>query len=67
MERAAARATIDIDNTAEEKMNVNDMTSELVEETKPSEIAENTDISVNAAKISFSTRAEETNKSLFLT
>ena len=53
--RAAARAAIEIGDTTEETVNVNETTPEPVEETEPAENAENTEKSVNAAEISFST------------
>tara|TARA_B110001452_G_scaffold181939_1_gene152800 strand:- start:335 stop:583 length:249 start_codon:yes stop_codon:yes gene_type:complete len=48
--RAAARGAIEIGDTTEETVNVNETTPEPVEETEP---AENTELSVNAAEISF--------------
>ena len=54
-ERAVVRAAIDIDDTSEEKVNVDKTTSDPAEETEPAEIAENTEITVNATEISFST------------
>ena len=49
--RAAARGAIEIDDTTEETVNVNETTPEPVEETEPAENAENTELSVNAAEI----------------
>ena len=50
--RAAARGAIEIGDTTEETVNVNETTPEPVEETEPAENAENTELSVNAAEIS---------------
>ena len=49
--RAAARGAIEIGDTTEETVNVNETTPEPVEETEPAENAENTELSVNAAEI----------------
>ena len=51
--RAAARGAIEIGDTTEETVNVNETTPEPVEETEPAENAENTELSVNAVEISF--------------
>ena len=51
--RVAARAAIEIVDTTEETVNVNETTPEPVEETEPAENAKNTEISVNAAEIFF--------------
>ena len=48
--RAAARAAIKIGLTTEETVNVNETTSEPVEETEPAENAEISEKSVNAAE-----------------
>ena len=48
---AAARGAIEIGDTTEETVNVNETTPEPVEETEPAENAENTEVSVNAAEI----------------
>ena len=49
--RAAARGAIEIGDSTEETVNVNETTPEPVEETEPAENAENTELSVNAAEI----------------
>ena len=46
--RAAARAALEIGDTTEETVIVNETTPEAVEETEPAENAENTEKSVNA-------------------
>ena len=50
---STARAAIEIGDTTEVTVNVNETTPEPVEETEPAENAENTELSVNAAEISF--------------
>ena len=60
--RAAARAAIEIGDTTEKAVNVNETTPESVEETVPAENAENNEKSGNTirfSEISFSTLAVE--------
>ena len=60
--RAAVRESIDIGDTTEKAVNVNETTPESVEETVPAENAENNEKSGNTirfSEISFSTLAVE--------
>ena len=53
--RAAARGATEIGDTTEKTVNVNKTTPGPVEETEPAENDKNTELSVNAAEIFFST------------
>ena len=55
--RAAARAAIEIGDTTEETVKVNETTPEPVKENYPAKNAENTEKSVNTAEISLFTLA----------